>query len=206
MSDSLPHFSTFPATCFCHLLNNPPSLPLSSLLSPFKFSPTFPPVLLNCVASPTKVFFFPPRAPLRFIRGQRGSSSTLHYAPISSLQSPNTHFLLPDGEWHEVKEREKWGGKLRKRQRQRKGHVFFPLSPSYKTPVMNLKIWQSTSACMCSYVGRTTVKLICHLNTFPSMKSLQERRDNNTGLHTVAGVTLPVKASRSSYHQHSFLE
>ena len=39
-------------------------------------------------------FFFFKQGPLCFITGQRGSSSTLHYPLISSLQSPNTHFLL----------------------------------------------------------------------------------------------------------------
>ncbi|TNN72394.1 hypothetical protein EYF80_017320 [Liparis tanakae] len=35
------------------------------------------------------------QAPLRFITGKRGSSSsTLDYPPFSSLQSPNTHFLF----------------------------------------------------------------------------------------------------------------
>lgn len=115
VSDLLPHISSFPfpaATCFCHLLNNHLSLPLSSLLS---FSirllilPTFllsfsTPVACSSASSSHWSF----SKPLCALSRGRGAVPPHSITPQSAhyrAQTPISCYTVTDRERHEVKER-----------------------------------------------------------------------------------------------------
>lgn len=134
----------------CHLTNP---------LHPHAPSPQPPPILSTSAFS---------QVPFVFYCGAEGPSLHTPLPPISSLLSPNTHFLFPVG-------------------------VALSEGGRGERP----------------YTSAFLVAASVHFISGP--RSLQQRgKQTDTRVqrqtNTAVAVTLPVKAPRSSQHQHSFLE